>query len=64
MYILKRNVWLMVPAVATRVETIEERHVLLRHAGVNKLLASLKGEYWWPSMQDDISCVVQECDSC
>jgi len=47
LYILKKGSWLMVPAVATRIETIEERHVLLRHAGINKLLASLKGEYWW-----------------
>ena len=54
----------MVPSVATRVETVEERHVLLRHAGVSKLLASLRGDYWWQGMADDISRVVRECNSC
>ena len=54
----------MVPAVAARVETVEERHVLLRHAGVNKLLASLRNEYWWQGMPDDVSKVVRECDCC
>ena len=54
----------MVPAVAARKEVIQERHILLRHAGVNKLIASLKQEFWWNSMVDDVSAVVRECDSC
>ena len=62
--LLKQDVWLLVPPVAVRREVIEERHVLLRHAGVNKLLASLRGEFWWSSMAEDVGIVVKECDSC
>jgi hypothetical protein len=54
----------IVPAVAARAEVVEERHILLRHAGVQKLLASLMGEYWWPAMADDVARIVRECDAC
>lgn len=64
LYINKHDEWLQVPAVAVRQELIEERHVLLRHAGVNKLMGSLKLEFWWNGMIDDISRVVRECDCC
>ena len=64
LWILRQQEWLMIPAVAARKEVIQERHILLRHAGVNKLVSSLKQEFWWNSMVDDVAAVVRECDSC
>jgi len=56
--------WLVVPAIAQRDEVIEERHVLLRHAGVSKLLSSLRADYWWKHLLDDIGRIVRQCDAC
>ena len=43
----KNDAWLLVLPVAVRKEVIEERHVLLKHAGVNKIIASLRSEFGW-----------------
>lgn len=48
---LRDGTWVDVPPVAVRSEVIEERHILLRHAGVSKLLASLRQDYYWNRME-------------
>ena len=56
--------WIDMPPVAIRRPIVEERHILLRHSGVSKLWTSLRGDFYWQGMLEDISQVVRECDSC
>jgi Integrase zinc binding domain len=56
--------WVDIPPVAVRSEIVEERHILLRHAGVSKLMASLRNDFYWSHMLEDVTKVVKECDSC
>ena len=64
MYILGNNAWLLVPPVAVRKEVVEECHGLLRHAGINKLVASLRSKFWWSTLVADVGIVVKGSDSC
>lgn len=56
--------WVDVPPVAVRLEIVEERHILLRHAGVSKLMPSLKGDFYWHGMLEDVTTVLKRCDNC
>lgn len=64
LFMMRRGNWVLVPPVAVRREAVEERHVLLKHAGINKLVSSLRSEYWWNTLMEDVTTVVKECDSC
>ena len=64
LYLLKNDAWLLIPPVAVRREVVEERHIPLHHAGINKLVASLRSEFWWSTLVADVGTVVKECDSC
>ena len=64
LYILKDDKWLQIPSIAQRKELVEERHVLLAHAGSIRTADSLKREFYWNNMYKTAAAVIDECDAC
>ena len=50
--IKKGDNWLRIPSIAQRSELIEERHVLLAHAGSIRTADSLKDQFYWNNMYE------------
>ena len=47
---------------ALQLSIVRWLHSLLGHAGITRLLATLRKHFWFPNMQEFISQFVQKCE--
>ena len=56
--------WVEVPPVPTRKRIAIDTHYTLGHCGRDKLVDSIRLDYWWPGMYHDIASVLAKCAVC
>ena len=54
----------VVPPPAERYHVVEQAHILLAHAGQDKLLAYLAERFWWPGLGRDVRQLCESCLEC
>ena len=58
------NEYKLIVPIVNQEKIINEVHKFLGHVGIEKTKNALKREYFWPTMNQDIVKVINECQFC
>ena len=56
--------WVEVPPVPTRKKLVIDTHHTLGHCGRDKVVDTVRLDFWWPGMHHDIASVLAKCEVC